>query len=1661
MKRSLLQKPQKYALLAVPACALMLGAAEAQTTVGLNFQQWYYDSGNNPQTIGFNNGYSDYNTTGFPVTAKAFGVPLADWSNTDPLGSAGNANAINQTCTFGGTVTTFAGSLSCSVNSPLGAHASGAGELQSLSEHGNYPTNYVPGLWTPPGNDEVLWGNIVGNNANPFSVSVSGLAAKFPHGYVIQSVAAVGESQPAMADVIFTDGTTTNTATYHLWIIKNNPGSQWPSTTAGISDCSGTFTADTLFIDSATNAPSSMDVPHGVQSALAGFILTDQPVVSLDPQGGTYITNSTISLNARVAALPKALAYQWLSNGVPISGATNLVYTIVGATAADSANYDLVVTNLYGSATSAVATVTVAVPATLTWDANTSTTGAQDGSGDWGNSLTANWWNGTSDVPWSTLANATFGAGGTGAYSVTVTNSATADSLTFNSGNYTLAGDSLTLAGFAQINANTNATINLALAGTSGLVKNGSGTLTLSAEQSYTGVTVVNDGLLVLSYDNGASGTLQGSLVINSNATVLATVNNALGYNGSVNWVQNITLNFGTLNTASTGDNGWGTTINMIGGTLGTTVAGGYFAMGDLPVFNVTGTNVPAAISANLTVRQGTTGTDGILFNVTRGTAAADLEISGNLLEASTNGITLDGGGILELSGGNNTYTGQTIVNSGTLAVAGQLTGGGAVMLNDATTLNVTANALNTAITTASLTLGASGSSTNTLGFADLASLTVPPITVNGSLAVSNPVTVNISGAIPATGQYPLIQYSGESPQKTFKLASLPAGVSATLVDDHSSSVYLNVTATPVQTEVWNGAPSRTWDIGTTANWTINSSTTKWFEYNIATFDDTASGSTSITLSTNVHPANVIFTNTTKVYTVTGTGSIAGSAGLAVIGAGSVTLATSNSYAGGTVIDAGILSVSADDNLGVGPLIFNGGTLDITGTNAFTSAKSITLNNTASIQVDNSTNAAFGPAITGGGSLTKAGNGILTFDGQQTYTGGTTINGGILDLTAGGGSAGVINGTVTVNSNAMLKLDTGDAIGYSGTSTALNSITLIGGTLDINTTANQTLGDASVNMTGGTIIGLSGANLDFFGGSSALNTYSSSTPSIISGTQLGPLRQGSTTFDVQAGTTPNGIDLDISSVLQAKSDPAGSVLYKADTGTMRLSAVNTYTGDTEVQAGTLILSGRLIGGGAVTVDDGATLQVVAGAGSAIVTTNPLTLGSSGTLALGFGNVNSPSVPVTSVGNLVINDTVTVNIIGGVSVGEFPLIKYSGTLSGSGTFTLGTLPANVSATLTNNLANQSLDLVVTKAPLSIITDLSSATNYEYAGATYTLTVVAGGTPTLGYQWYHNGTLISGATTNTLTLTRIAAANDGAFYAIVTNPSGSISSSTNHLVVLPISGYPALAIATQPAAFWPLDESAGPTAVDIMGSHNASYSSSGVTYGVAGPVGTNVVTVNGSSGQISAPYSPDLNPSGPFTAEAWLNPASVTSSLICAFSSVHAASPRGGWLVYESTAGWEFRTYNQNALVYAVDITGGTPAVGTWNHVAVVWDGAKGYIYVNGVLANTSTVTNFVANSDSPLTIGSRSDSSYYWSGSVGDVAVYDRVLTPQEIKTHALNAPTLTLTPSAGDVILSWVPSGGGTLQSAPAVTGPYTNISTATSPWTNSPTGDAFYRVSF
>ena len=91
-------------MLAVPAAAMMLGAAHAGTTIGLNVQSYYYDSGTTPQSVGFG---AVYQLTGFPVTAKAFGVNLPNWVNTPiyPIGHGSTVVPVDDVVPLIGSVT--------------------------------------------------------------------------------------------------------------------------------------------------------------------------------------------------------------------------------------------------------------------------------------------------------------------------------------------------------------------------------------------------------------------------------------------------------------------------------------------------------------------------------------------------------------------------------------------------------------------------------------------------------------------------------------------------------------------------------------------------------------------------------------------------------------------------------------------------------------------------------------------------------------------------------------------------------------------------------------------------------------------------------------------------------------------------------------------------------------------------------------------------------------------------------------------------------------------------------------------------------------------------------------------------------------------------------------------------------------------------------------------------------------------------------------------------------------------------------------------------------------------------------------------------------------------------------------------------------------------
>jgi fibronectin-binding autotransporter adhesin len=150
-----------------------------------------------------------------------------------------------------------------------------------------------------------------------------------------------------------------------------------------------------------------------------------------------------------------------------------------------------------------------ATGATYTWWA-TGSSGTAGGTGTW-NTANAYWTtNGSAWVPWDNTTNAgdTAEFGGT-AGTVSLGTPITANGLSFATTGYTVTGQTITLAsGTPTITVSSGtAMVSSILAGTAGLRKMGSGTLTLSAANTYSGTTTINNGMLQI----GAGGT-SGSL---------------------------------------------------------------------------------------------------------------------------------------------------------------------------------------------------------------------------------------------------------------------------------------------------------------------------------------------------------------------------------------------------------------------------------------------------------------------------------------------------------------------------------------------------------------------------------------------------------------------------------------------------------------------------------------------------------------------------------------------------------------------------------------------------------------------------------------------------------------------------------------------------------------------------------------------------------------------------------------------------------------------------------------------------------------------------------------------------------------------------------------------------------------------------------------------
>lgn len=150
-----------------------------------------------------------------------------------------------------------------------------------------------------------------------------------------------------------------------------------------------------------------------------------------------------------------------------------------------------------------------------------------------------------------------------------------------------------------------------------------------------------------------------------------------------------------------------------------------------------------------------------------------------------------------------------------------------------------------------------------------------------------------------------------------------------------------------------------------------------------------------------------------------------------------------------------------------------------------------------------------------------------------------------------------------------------------------------------------------------------------------------------------------------------------------------------------------------VNAGSLSLPSGQTGSGNFTVKDNAGLVIAVIPGQATLSMNILTIGTTNGTSLGVGYATNFTPTAITCSSLVAGGTNTVNVTGNASMpvtqqfspGQYPLITYSAASGLTNTsFVMGTVPGGLKAYISNNLANSSIDLVITNITLGLtVTD----------------------------------------------------------------------------------------------------------------------------------------------------------------------------------------------------------------------------------------------------------------------------------------------------------------------------------------------------------------------
>jgi autotransporter-associated beta strand protein len=247
--------------------------------------------------------------------------------------------------------------------------------------------------------------------------------------------------------------------------------------------------------------------------------------------------------------------------------------------------------------------------------------------------------------------------------------------------------------------------------------------------------------------------------------------------------------------------------------------------------------------------------------------------------------------------------------------------------------------------------------------------------------------------------------------------------------------------------------------------------------------------------------ANINVSTGTLTYgnTIGGTGLVSGGTSTAIdkTGAGTLVLSATNTFTGNVDISAGTLSVASQADLGSGSksvVMSNGTTFAVTSNATLAPTAAFQIAGLSSFDIAAGTTSTLQGAISDGissGTLVKTDTGTLVLSGANTFTGGTTVNGGTLQV--GAANALPATGTVNVASGAILNLN-----GFNQTFGGLTGAGTVMG-------ASSTIASGATFMPGngtpGSLMALTG-NLAFQSGSFFLVQVSptASSSAVVTGT---------------------------------------------------------------------------------------------------------------------------------------------------------------------------------------------------------------------------------------------------------------------------------------------------------------------------------------------------------------------------------------------------------------------------------------------------------------------------------------------------------------------------------------------------------------------------------